>query len=215
MDYKNRQDCVWHDGVRIKDSALVAMAKRAGSYALAEHYMVSLMAHGLIYGYNDYIDLVNEVRAYYQVEKIPVPKQDAENHDGQSMTRQRHLDHYRKTYQKMTAPEKEHLLQKALKALIGNYPKLFRKKNHWLGIYLVMRDRLDYGLSQCGFLVIASHATPELWPDNLKLTDNIFKNMNKVFDADSFDEAYYEMDYNPMVALCDTFWEVLMQQFEA
>lgn len=215
MDYKNRQDCVWHDGVRIKDSALVAMAKRAGSYALAEHYMVSLMAHGLIYGYNDYIDLVNEVRAYYQVEKIPVPKQDAENHDEQSMTRQRHLDHYRKTYQKMTAPEKEHLLQKALKALIGNYPKLFRKKNHWLGIYLVMRDRLDYGLSQCGFLVIASHATPELWPDNLKLTDNIFKNMNKVFDADSFDEAYYEMDYNPMVALCDTFWEVLMQQFEA
>lgn len=144
-----------------------------------------------------------------------MPKQEAGEKDGQKMIRQQRLDTIRKKYLKMSTPEKELLLQKALTALMENHPNIFRRKNHWLGIYLVMRDRLDYGLTQCGFLIIACHATPGQWPEKLKLTENIFKNMNKVFDANSFDEAYYEMDYNPMEALCDTFWEVLMQQFEA
>ena len=73
---EERLDCVWHDGIRMKDETLVGMAMKAGSYALAEHYLVTLMAHGLMYGFYDYIDLVNEVRAYYRVEKIPVPKKD-------------------------------------------------------------------------------------------------------------------------------------------
>ena len=215
MNQNERFNFVWHNGVKIEVSMLVALAKGAGEYALAQPFMVSLLAHGLIYGYRDYIDLANEVRAHFQLEKFPVPKQEDGDKGGQLMTRQRQVDNIRKAYHKMSTPEKELLLQKALMALMANYPKLFKKKNHWLGIYLVIRDRLDYGLTQCGFLVIASHATPELWPDRLKLTENIFKNMNKVFDSNSFDEAYYEMDYNPMEDLCDTFWEVLMQQFEA
>ena len=215
MNLEDRLNFVWHNGVKVEYSMLVTLAKGAGDYALAQPYLVSLLAHGLVYGYSDYIDLVNEIRAYYQVAKIPVPKQEAGEKDGQKMTRQQRLDAIRKKYLKMSTPEKELLLQKALTALRENHPNIFRRKNHWLGIYLVMRDRLDYGLTQCGFLIIASHATPELWPENLKLTDNIFNNMNKVFDANSFDEAYYEMDYNPMEALCDTFWEGLMQQFEA
>ena len=48
---EERLDVVWHDGVRMKDETLVGMAKKAGSYALAEHYLVTLMAHGLMYGF--------------------------------------------------------------------------------------------------------------------------------------------------------------------
>ena len=62
---------------------------------------------------------------------------------------------------------------------------------------------------------MACHATPASWPEKLRLTENVFKNMNKVFEAGDFENAYFEMDYNPMASLCDTFWDVLMQQFES
>ena len=189
------------------------MAKKAGSYALAEHYLVTLMAHGLMYGFYDYIDLVNEVRAYYRVEKIPVPKQEAQK-TLMTMAKKKFYDDLRIRYQNMTVPERELLLQQGLACLMANHPELFRKKYHWLGIYLVVRDRLDFGLTQCGFLVMACHATPASWPEKLRLTENVFKNMNKVFEAGDFENAYFEMDYNPMASLCDTFWDVLMQQFE-
>ena len=210
---EERQDCVWHDGIRMKDATLVGMAMKAGSYALAEHYLVTLMAHGLMYGIYDYIDLVNEVRAYYRVEKIPVPKHEA---GGTTITmgKKKFYDDLRIRYQKMATPEKEILLQGGLKCLMANHPELFRMKYHWLGIYLVVRDRLDYGLTQCGFLVMAGHATPASWPEKLRLTDNVFKNMNKVFETGDFENAYYEMSYNPMETLCDTFWETLIEQFE-
>ena len=39
---EERLDVVWHDGVRMKDETLVGMAKKAGSYALAEHYRQSI-----------------------------------------------------------------------------------------------------------------------------------------------------------------------------
>ena len=182
---EERLDCVWHDGIRMKDETLVGMAMKAGSYALAEHYLVTLMAHGLMYGFYDYIDLVNEVRAYYRVEKIPVPKKETQK-TLMLMPKKKFYDDLRIRYQNMTTPEKEVLLQEALKGLMANHPDLFRKKYHWLGIYLVVRDRLDYGLT----------------------------NIYKVFEADDFENAYFEMAYNPMASLCDTFWDVLMQQFE-
>lgn len=215
MKQEERKNFVWHNGVKIEYSMLVALAKGAGDYALAQPFLVSLLAHGLIYGYRDYIDLVNEVRVHFQLAKIPVPHQEVGGQDGQMMTRQQRLDAIRKKYLKMSTPEKELLLQRALTALMENYPNLFRRKNHWLGIYLVMRDRLDYGLTQCGFLIMACHATPEQWPEKLTLTENVFKNTNKVFETGIPEEAYYELEYNPMEELCEAFWEVLMQQLEA
>lgn len=103
---EERQDCVWHDGIRMKDATLVGMAMKAGSYALAEHYLVTLMAHGLMYGFYDYIDLVNEVRAYYRVEKIPVPKQEV-GVATCTMGKKLFYDDLRIRYQKLTTPERE------------------------------------------------------------------------------------------------------------
>ena len=40
------------------------------------------------------------------------------------------------------------------------------------------------------------------------------EDVRTVFEADDFENAYFEMAYNPMASLCDTFWDVLMQQFE-
>jgi hypothetical protein len=46
---------IWHDGVRIREDQLVSMAMSAGTYALAEHYACSLLAHGVMHGIGDYI----------------------------------------------------------------------------------------------------------------------------------------------------------------
>ena len=70
---ENEKEYVWHDGVRISDEQLISMARNAGSYALAEHYLFSLLAHGTMYGLTYYINKVNEVRAQYGVMPIQRP----------------------------------------------------------------------------------------------------------------------------------------------
>ena len=46
---------VWHDGIRINDVQLVTLAMNAGSYNIAEHYMLSLLAHGVMHRLPEYI----------------------------------------------------------------------------------------------------------------------------------------------------------------
>ena len=60
-----------------------------------------------------------------------------------------------------------------------NYPKLFRFKNQWQGVYLVVRDRLDNGLSQSDFLSFAKSAIPKDWPERLLLNENVIKNFSR------------------------------------
>ena len=108
----------------------------------------------------------------------------------------------------MTVEEREKLLRVCLGALHANYPKLFRFKNQWQAIYQVIRDRLDGGLLQYNFLSIAISATPDDWPTNLQINKNVIKNFGRIVDI-SDDEAYYELKYNPMSELCDTFWSII------
>ena len=210
---ENEKEYVWHDGVRISDEQLVSMARNAGSYALAEHYLCSLLAHGTMYGLTYYIDKVNEVRAQYGVMPIPTPKQaDEEGCDNNRNTRHSLEDQARMKYRAMSIEGRVALFRDCLMILRVNYPKLFRFKNQWQGVYLVVRDRLDNGLSQSDFLSFAKSAIPKDWPARLWINENVIKNFSRDMQYDDDDEAYYEMDYNPFGLLCDTFWEILKQQ---
>ena len=202
---------IWHDGVRIREDQLISMAKRAGSYALAEHYMCSLLAHGTAYGLAYIIDKANEIREYYQVGAIPKPNMDDDSVPSTSVRRISKEDKMRKAYCLMTIEERIELIKASLGSLRANYPKLFRFKNQWQGIYLVVHDRLDGGLSQTDFMTMASVAIPDNWPAKLAIAKSVFKNMRRDFRIDDPDEAYYEMDYNPYRTICDAFWEVLKQ----
>ena len=209
---ENEKEYVWHDGVRISDEQLVTLAKNAGCYALAEHYLCSLLAHGTMHGLTYYINKVNEVREHYGVIPIPTPKQDEDL--GCNKTRytpQSIEDQARKKYRAMSLEQRVALLKDCLMLLIINYPSLFKFKNQWQGIYLVIRDRLDNGLSQSDFLFFARSATPKNWPARLWINENVIKNFSRDMQFDDDDEAYYEMDYNPFSLLCDTFWEILKQ----
>lgn len=210
---ENEKEYVWHDGVRISDEQLISMARNAGSYALAEHYLTSLLAHGTMYGLTYYINKVNEVRAHYGVMPIPTPKQtDEEGCDNNRNTRHSLEDQARMKYRAMSMESRVALFRDCLMILRVNYPKLFRFKNQWQGVYLVVRDRLDNGLSQSDFLSFAKSAIPKDWPARLWINENVIKNFSRDMQYDDDDEAYYEMDYNPFGLLCDTFWEILKQQ---
>lgn len=205
---KNEPEYIWYDGVRIREDQLVTMAMNAGSYALAEHYVCALLAHGCANGLAYMIDKANEIREFYQVRKFPVPSIDEDSAKPSTKYRCSVEDQIRKKYRRMTVAEREDLLRACLGALHANYPKLFRFKNQWQGIYQVMRDRLDCGLLQYNFMAIAISATPDDWPTNLQINKNVIKNFGRIVDI-SDDEAYYELKYNPMSELCDTFWSII------
>jgi len=209
---ENEKEYVWHDGVRISDEQLISMARNAGSYALAEHYLCSLLAHGTMYGLTYYINKVNEVRAQYGVMPIPTPKQaDEEGCDNNRNTRHSLEDQARMKYRAMSIESRVALFRDCLMILRVNYPKLFRFKNQWQGVYLVVRDRLDNGLSQSDFLSFAKSAIPKDWPARLWINENVIKNFSKGVQNGYGEEAYYELDENPLQDFCDTFWDCVKE----
>ena len=210
MKINEEKQYVWHDGIRINDVQLVTLAMNAGCYNIAEHYLLSLLAHGVIHHLPEYIDKVNQVRDFYGVAPIPAPKNNYA--DDAKPIKCEICDKVRKLYMKMTACEHQELLCHSLAALMEDYPHLFKYKKQWHGIYLVVRDRLDYGLSQMEFLVMAAKATPAGWPERLQISESVVKNFSRGIRIEDADEAYYEMSDNPQRELCDMFWEVLMQQ---
>ena len=208
---KEEVQYIWHDGVRIREDQLVSMAMSAGTYALAEHYVCSLLAHGCACGLAYIINKANEIRECYQVRKYPVPSMDEDSAAPSNKYRVSIEDQIRKKYRRMSPEERISLLSDCLGSLRANYPKLFRFKNQWQGIYFVVHDRLDASLTQCDFICMAKDATPAGWPARIAISGNEFKNMRRDLQIDDCDEMYYEMDYNPHRMLCDTFWEVIKE----
>ena len=60
-----------HDGAWIQAGILVEMAKKAGSYQIAEHYLVSLFVYAAKHHGYDVMSVVNEVRVHYHLEPFP------------------------------------------------------------------------------------------------------------------------------------------------
>ena len=79
--------------------------------------------------------------------------------------------------------------------------------NCWIGIYLVVRDRLDEDLKKkpfCGYSI-----TPDDWPSELTLGSYSLSNMERHIKGEDKEEPYYLMDNNPFKDLCDEFWKIL------
>ena len=200
---------IWHDGIRISEDQLVSMAMSAGSLALAEHYVCSLLAHGCGQGLAYLVDRANEIRAHYQAAKYPAPNRDADSNAPAGRRNCSTEDLIRKKYRCMTPSERTGMLCACLAGLRANHPGLFRFKNQWQGIYFVVRDRLDASVTQCDFVAMAKEATPADWPSRIAISGNEFKNLRRDAQIEDYDEMYYEMDCNPHRVLCDTFWEVM------
>ena len=207
---KNLSEYVCLDGVYFKEEQIVKMAINAGSFAVAEHYLCAYLAHGLMYGKMEVIDKVNEVREQYDL--LPYKKPEEQT------TSQRYgkgrIDFVdikvRKIYSNLSKEKKVEVLKSSMKILIME-DDLFCRKGDWLGILLVVRDRLDGKINQNNFLSYAQKITPEGWPKSLCISTHTTTNFSKSLRNCDWTDAYYDMEDNPLSALCDRFWEIIKQ----
>ena len=97
-------------------------------------------------------------------------------------------------------------------ALLDMYNrKLFTTKNHWIGTFLVVRDRLEKaGFTQADFEKMAASITPDNFPEKLHISGSTMKNFTKVItDPHDRNEAYYDMKNNPQEDFCEELWNAI------
>lgn len=201
-------DLVFHDGFYFKEEQLLKMAMTAGSWSAAEHYMFSLLAHAVLFHKIYIIDNINEVREYYRI--VPIPKESAGSGNNKPHDKwQPSLDDQaRMKYASMNGTKRKGILRECMQRLRVERPDLFLQKIHWMGVYLVFRDRLEDNLSQTDFFSFAQEITPDDWPEELKISKTTFNNFGKYVKFEDRYQAYYDMKDNPWKELCDTFWNI-------
>ena len=211
------QDYVFHDGSWIKEDALIKMAMTAGSYPIAEHYLNSLLLHAVIQKKDGIVTAVNKVREYYDIIPYPTPEVSlgTDRHIPNHTPKKKTLDETaREIYHKMNDEQRRAVLKEAMTKLWFENQSLFYNKTCWIGVYLVIKDRLDGRQTQKGFLDFADGFTPKNWPLKLKISKSTMKNYGRYVKYADREQAYYEMENNPWEELCDTFWCILKSKLQ-
>lgn len=115
----------------------------------------------------------------------------------------------RAKYRRLDTSARVALLKSALLEMYKR--KLFATKNHWIGTFLVVRDRLERaGFTQTNFANMAESITPESFPEKLHISESTMKNYTKVIaDPHDRNEAYYDMQNNPQEDFCEELWNVI------
>lgn len=96
------------------------------------------------------------------------------------------------------------LLRKAMTQL--RETNVFNMRQHWIGVFLVVRDRLSGDPKQSHFTEYANKFTPADWPEKLKIGSTM-TNVSKIINTN---ESYYEMENNPYETVCDEFWNIIL-----
>ena len=210
---KEEVQYIWHDGATIKEDLLVTMAKRAGSMTIAEHNILSLYRHILIEnGLGEYVKIENEVRCHYNAEAVPMPDGvEAKASNKQGNKERAKDDKARELYLKLDYVHRVALLNEALNILMCDHGEVFTSAIDWSGIYLVAHDRLDPKVNRTSFYKLAVDSTPEDWPEELRIGLNTLSNFAHYVSYEDRREAYFDMENNPWVELCDVFWSIVKQ----
>ena len=118
----------------------------------------------------------------------------------------------RDAYRRMELEKRCDILKAALLEMYNR--KLFTTKNHWIGAFLVIRDRLERaGFKKTDFVKMADSITPEEFPDKLRISESTMKNFTKVItDPYDRDEAYYDMKDNPQEGFCEELWNAIKKK---
>ena len=117
----------------------------------------------------------------------------------------------RTKYRRLDATKRRKIIKAALLEMYNN--KLFTTKSHWIGTFLVVRDRLEKaGFTQTDFTYMADCITPEEFPEKLHISESTMKNFTKVIsDPHDRNEAYFDMKNNPQEEFCKELWDVLQR----
>ena len=205
---KDLKDYVYLDGVYFKEEQILKMATNAGSFSVAEHYLCAYLAHAIMYGKKDCLEHLNEVREMYQASPIPIYNNIAQS-DKCGRDRINDTDiKVRKLFSRLNGNDKIKMLKISL-AQLRSECSLFSQKNHWLGVMMVIRDRLDNNINQRNFFPYAQMITPDNWPESIRIGKHTAKNFSRLLCDGDRCEPYYDMDKNPQEELCDMFWDIV------
>ena len=206
---KEEVQYIRHNGAMIPEQLLISMAKNADTIEEARSYLISLMAHGLIFGIRDYIYKVNEMREHHHLAPIPIPEDMDDMTNGRKKYKKSPEDMARDKYKRMDEPMKNALLKTALGEIADKRMELINKKAVWIGVYHVVHDRLDGGIVKNTFYATAKAIEPDNWPTKFRISEDTMSNYAHHISCKDSLEAYFDMDENPFEELCDAFWEVL------
>ena len=213
---ENAQNYVFHDDTWIKEDVLIKMAKAGGSIGIAEHYLCSLLYHAVAHRKEWILKEVNDVREFYGLLPYPTRSLVASGHDvPNDASKEKSTEvQAREMYRKMNEEKRKAVLKEAITRLWLDYQPLFYNKTCWIGVYLVVKDRLDGRQTQKGFLDFAEGITPINWPAKLKISKSTMKNYGRYVKYADRELAYYEMKDKPWEELCDTFWCIVKSQLQ-
>ena len=209
-------------GKKLSDNFIDAAAKlRRYSYWEGDKFMVD---YPLIkqYLYRIFDKLTNDQRIalyYYNVQMNQLHQDMDELHQEEPSastympSSESQEDRIRSFFNKQDDRTQQAWLREAMKALMGitdhTGKAIFWQKQHWMGVYLVLRDRLGVRCPQTGFAEYAQKITPLNCPDNLKIGQTTMTNFSKLVIED---KPYFEMKHNPFEEVCKTLWDIIFKQ---
>lgn len=189
------------DGNELSVLTLVNMAKRARNQSVVEHYLVTLL-----YAANKHEDNWLFLQCQDIMENIGISSgPDSPASEGNLPNDLSLEDEARRYFIELTDGNKLNLLRKAMTQLRDS--NVFNKKQHWIGIFLVLRDRLSGDSIQNHFTEYAKKFTPNDFPEELKI-GKVMTNVSKKIDTN---ELYYDMKNNPYETVCDEFWNTILR----
>lgn len=203
------KDYVFLDGVWLKQEKLLEMASQAGSMVVAEHYLCAYLTNALLNGNREAIKNLNAIRKVYNQKAIPFTEEDG--NDGNSQKDDTD-DKARKKYREMSVERRVELMRASLEQLRLFHQDLFSTRNHWCGIFLVERDRLDASLKKKDYADRVRKMTPSDWPEDLTISDSTLGNISHYIIKSDKSKAYYSMKKNPWEELCNTFWDIVKEK---
>lgn len=210
MDILNKE-YIYLDGMWLKEGQLLKLAFNADTYGLAEHYLFAYVTHALVYGKQEALKKVNEVRKAHGLKPFPYHEEECGNGDWHSKKNNAAADLARMKFKAMTLEQRIEVLVEAMTNIMTQRMELFQSSACWCGIYLVIRDRLDGRLKKSKFAELGILITPEGWPPSLAIATTTLTNISHYVDCSDRKEAYYDMKNCPWEDLCDTFWGILEQ----
>ena len=176
---------IYLDGDDLPVQKVLNMAKGARDNSIAEHYLVALFYEA-------------DVREMFRSPDLPA----AEGNLPDDPSLEKEAKRY---FKGLSEGNQLKLLREAMKQLRDS--NVFNKKQHWIGVFLVVRDRLSGDPIQSHFTEYAKKFTPNDFPEELKI-GKVMTNVSKKIDTN---ELYYDLENNPYETVCDEFWDTILR----
>lgn len=124
----------------------------------------------------------------------------------------------KKWFLNLSTEKQEEFLTKAISTLLeatntDGSKKLFTKKQDWMAVYMVLRDRLSMIFQLKDFHLFATKITPTLCPSNLKISSSTMTNFSKVVP----EGPYFKMSSKqiPFHSICTSLWNIIKNMYFA